>query len=40
MTEIQWIQIIFSGALVLATITLAIITYGYMKATKKTVKIN
>jgi archaellum component FlaG (FlaF/FlaG flagellin family) len=31
----QWIQIIFSGALVLATGILAFITYRYMKATKK-----
>jgi len=35
METAQWIQIFFSGALVLATAILALITYGYMKATKK-----
>jgi hypothetical protein len=35
MSLAQWIQIIFSGALVLATGILALITYGYMRATKK-----
>jgi hypothetical protein len=35
MSTAQWIQIIFSGALVLATCILALITYGYMRATKE-----
>lgn len=35
METAQCIQIVFSGALVLATALLALITYGYMRATKK-----
>lgn len=35
MDTAQWIQILFSGALVLATGVLAYLTYRYMKATRR-----